>query len=75
MLTQLLATTGILGTLLIISGYFLWRSSVSNKVVDIKHDLELDTLNQKMEEKNAQIKILSDKSDIDVKQLFADGEF
>ncbi len=75
MITQLLATTGILGFLLIAAGYGLWKSSVNNKVIEEKHKLEKDTLKATIEAKDAQIKVLSDRGSISAGELLANGEF
>lgn len=72
---ELISALGVTGSLLAVSLYFLWKQTVENKVIAEKKDIMIQSLEKRLEQQNDQIKILSNRADVDSEQLLRNGSF
>jgi hypothetical protein len=71
----LLYTTGITGLLLGLTLFGLWKLNGSHQKLKAETEVKVQSLEKHIEAKNEEIKILSDRTPVDVKQLLRDGDF
>lgn len=72
---DLFLSLGITGTVAVLAIYLYIRSIATSTETKVKSEVQQEKLTDIIEKQNAQIKILSDRTPTDIKQLLRDGEF